>query len=121
MLTSLPSYITIVFLLTVALTFILFLSASKNKIIPSIIMLLWLGISGVLAYKGFFQNTSTVPPRLTFIMIPAFVFIILLLITRKGKSFTGNLDLKMLTLLHIVRVPVELYCIGLLSINLSQR
>ncbi|MFI5133445.1 MAG: hypothetical protein ACHQEB_03870 [Chitinophagales bacterium] len=108
MLTGLPSYVTIVFLLTVVLTFILFLSASKKKSTPAIIILIWLALSGLMAYKGFFQNTKTIPPKMAFIMAPAIVFVILLLVTRKGKTFTDNLDLKMLTLLHIIRIPVEL-------------
>ena len=41
-------------------------------------------------------------------MIPALVVIVLLLATRKGRSFTDELDLKKITLLHVVRIPVEI-------------
>ncbi len=108
MLTDLPIYIFIIFLLTVALTFFLFISAVKNKAITSIIMVLWLALTGVLAYKEVFQNTSATPPRLMLVMVPAILLIILLLITKKGKAFIDNLDLKKLTLLHIIRIPVEI-------------
>jgi len=65
-------------------------------------------LTGILSYKGFFQNTSVMPPRLAFVMVPAIVFIILLMVTKKGKKFIDDLDLKKLTLFHIVRVPVEI-------------
>ena len=107
MLPGLPSYMIIIFILTVILTLILFLSAVKKKTIPAVISLLWLALTGILAYNGFFQNTKGMPPHLAFVVIPAFVFVILLLVTPKGRSFTADLDLKKLTLLHIVRIPVE--------------
>jgi hypothetical protein len=108
MLTSLPSYIIIVFILTVVLTLLLFLSAIKKKSIPAVLSLIWLALTGILAYNGFFQNTKGMPPHLAFIMIPAFVFVIILSITPMGKKFTSGIDLKKLTMLHIVRFPVEI-------------
>jgi glycerol-3-phosphate acyltransferase PlsY len=105
---DLPSYITITFLLTVALTLILFLIAGKNKIVPALIILLWMALNGILAYKGFFENTTATPPRLMIVMAPGFVFTLLLALAPFGKSFRDDLDLKMLTLFHIVRIPVEI-------------
>ncbi|HEV8284605.1 MAG TPA: hypothetical protein VGQ09_09850 [Chitinophagaceae bacterium] len=107
MLTDLPSYITILFLLTVALTFVLFINVVKYKAATSIILLIWLALTGMLAYKGVFQNTAALPPRLMLVMAPALLFIILMLATKKGKVFIDNLDLKKLTLVHIIRLPVE--------------
>jgi hypothetical protein len=108
MLTDIPASIVIIFLLTVALTFLLFINATKNKTITSIILIIWLLITGILSYKQVFENTSAIPPRLMLVMAPAILFIILLLITKKGRGFTDSLDLKKLTLLHIVRIPVEI-------------
>jgi len=107
MLTDIPASIVIIFLLTVALTFLLFINATKNKTITSIILIIWLLLTGILSYKQVFQNTSAIPPRLMLVMAPAILFMILLLITKKGRGFTDSLDLKKLTLLHIVRIPVE--------------
>jgi len=105
---KLPSYITVIFLTTVALTFFLFVNSTKAKLKVALISLAWLGLSGVLAARGFFQNTSAVPPRLVFAILPAIIVMVVLLVTKKGKRFIDGLDLKNLTLLHIVRVPVEL-------------
>ena len=107
MLSNLPAYIVIVFVLSVAVTYYLFILSVKNKRISALLLFLWLVLTGILSFQGVFHNTTAVPPRLALIMAPAFIFIILLLATRKGRSFTDQLDLKRITLLHIVRIPVE--------------
>jgi hypothetical protein len=108
MLTNLPAYVVAIFLLTVALTFYLFVLSVRKKALVSMILLLWLLLTGILSFEGLFQNTTAIPPRLALIMIPALVVIVLLLATKKGRSFTDDLDLKKITLLHIVRIPVEI-------------
>jgi hypothetical protein len=40
--------------------------------------------------------------------VPPLLFILLLIFSKKGKRFTETLNLRILTLLHIVRIPVEL-------------
>lgn len=108
MLTGLPSYISIVFLLTVAITFLLFIRAVKDKTVTCIVLLAWMAVTGALAYKGVFANTKGFPPRFILAVVPAVVFIIILLLNRKGRSFISSLNLKALTILHVVRVPVEI-------------
>lgn len=108
MISNIPSYIVVIFLLTVALTFYFFITSAKNKAAIFLVLLLWLAITGIIAFRGFFQDTSAIPPRLMLVMVPAFLVIIVLMITKTGRSFTDSLDLKQLTLLHLVRVPVEI-------------
>jgi hypothetical protein len=108
MLTNLPAYLNVIFLFTVALTFYLFVLSLRKKIIVSAILLLWLLLTGILSFKGIFQNTAAIPPRLALIMIPALVVIFLLFATKKGRAFTDEFDLKKITLVHIVRIPVEI-------------
>src|SRR6185295_16495349 len=108
MLTNLPDSLVIIFLLTVILTFLLFINAVKNKATVSIVLVVWLAVTGILSFSGLFQETSTVPPRLMICIAPAILFIILLLTTKSGRRFTDKIDLKKLTLVHIVRVPVEI-------------
>jgi hypothetical protein len=107
MLTNLPAYLNIIFVFTVALTFYLFVLSVRKKITVSAILLLWLLLTGILSFKGIFQNTAAIPPRLALIMIPALVVIVLLFATKKGRTFTDEFDLKKITLVHIVRIPVE--------------
>ena len=108
MLTDLPDNLVIIFLLTVILTFLLFINAVRNKPTAAIVLVIWLAVTGILSINKVFQNTSTIPPRLMIVIAPAILFIILLLITKRGRKFTDNIDLKKLTLVHIVRVPVEI-------------
>jgi hypothetical protein len=108
MLTNLPDSLVIIFLLTVILTFLLFINAVKNKATTAVVLVTWLALTGILSFKEVFQNTSTIPPRLMIVIVPAILFIILLLTTKSGKRFTDSIYLKKLTLVHIVRVPVEI-------------
>ena len=108
MLTNLPAYVIAIFLLTVALAFCFFMLSVRKKAPVAMILLLWLSLTGILSFEGIFQNTTSIPPRLALIMIPALVIIVLLLATKQGRSFTDELDLKKITLLHVVRIPVEI-------------
>ncbi|MBL7732170.1 MAG: hypothetical protein JNM88_13400 [Chitinophagaceae bacterium] len=108
MFAGLPNYLVITFLAAVALTFQFLMSAARVKRWPVIIMSAWLLVSGALAFGDFFADTSGMPPRFILAVAPPFIFIILLLITKKGQGFLESLDIRMLTLLHVVRIPVEL-------------
>jgi len=108
MITGLPSYLIITFLAAVALTYQLFITAVKDKKLPTLIIFAWLIITAVLAYTGFLANTTSIPPRFLLAVAPALVFIVFLLISPKGQTFLQTVDLRMLTLLHVVRIPVEL-------------
>jgi hypothetical protein len=105
---KLPLYIIVIFLATVLLTFFLFVTAAKNKSGVALVSLAWLALTGIIAWKGFFQNTAVIPPRLIMVMLPAILIIILSMTTKKGKRFIDDLSLKNLTLIHVVRIPVEL-------------
>jgi len=108
MLTNLPDSLIIIFLLTVILTFLLFINAVKNKATAAVVLVIWLAVTGILSFRQVFQNTSTIPPRLMIVLAPAILFIVLLLVTKSGRRFTDSIDLKKLTLVHIIRVPVEI-------------
>ena len=108
MLTDLPDSLIIIFLLTVILTFLLFTNAFKNRATVAIVSVIWLAVTGILSFRKVFQETSSIPPRLMIVIAPAILFIILLLTTKSGKRFTDSIDLKKLTLVHIVRIPVEI-------------
>jgi hypothetical protein len=108
MLPNLPAYINLIFLLTVASTWLMLLSAQKKKTITALVTLVWLAMTGLLAYRGFFTDTSSFPPKFIFAVVPAVLFIVILLVSKKGQEFCRQLDLRMLTLLHVVRIPVEL-------------
>ena len=100
--------VSITFLLTTALTFFFFLKAARYSKIVFVVLLTWLLVQGTLAYIGFYQNLEVVPPRIFLTFIPTFLLIIGLFSTRSGRDWISKLNLKELTLLHLVRIPVEL-------------
>ena len=108
MISDLPFYIVSVFVLTTLVTVFLFYWASKQSNLVLFVLLSWLAIQAIIAYSEFYLNTTTVPPRFILLVAPAVFVILLLFITKRGKRFVDGLDLKMLTLIHVIRIPVEL-------------
>lgn len=108
MITELPLYVYIGFgLATFPTVFFLFLASNKN--IRALVLIIVLGtIQAILAFQGYFADTTTEPPSFIFLFPPVFILIILLFVTKNGKAFIDQLDLKYLTILHVVRIPVEL-------------
>jgi hypothetical protein len=104
---QLPVYISIFFGLTTLLTVYLFYKASRNSKIVLSISIAWLLLQGVVASTGFYTITDTIPPRFMLLVLPPLAFIFFLFLTKGGKRFIDSLDVKTLTLLHIVRIPVE--------------
>lgn len=104
---NLPASIYLVFGITTFLTIFLFYKATQKSYIFLAVMMLWILLQSIVASTGFY-TIVTQPPRFPLLLGPVFLFISLLFVTAKGRSFVDRLDGKYLTLLHIVRIPVEL-------------
>lgn len=115
MIESLPGYVSIIFILTTFLTvgFILYaIRKTVSETFPAKILLFlipfWLFFQAVLSLGGFYLKTDAFPPRFfLFGVLPA-ILLIILLFTFYSKSFVSLLPLKTLTLLSVVRIPVEI-------------
>ncbi len=83
------------------------LSSGRNRIVLYI-LLFWIGLQSSLAVKGYFLDTTSLPPPQAVMIAPPVLLLIGLLLTSMGRSFLKRLNLKLLTLLHLVRVPVEI-------------
>lgn len=57
---------------------------------------------------GFYTVTDTIPPRFLLLVLPPILFIIGLFTTSKGRQYVDRLDAKTLTVLHTIRIPVEI-------------
>lgn len=110
---NLPLYISIAFVLTTLLAVFIFYKAARNSGYFLFLVLGWMVLQTVVSMTGFYTVTDTIPPRFLFLILPPLLVIVLLFATKRGRQFLGMLDLKMLTLLHIVRIPVELVLFGL--------
>ena len=105
---KLPLFISIVFGLTTLLTVLFFYKAAKSSQTVLFILLGWLLLQGAISLSGFYTVTNTMPPRLALAVVPLLIGIVLLFYTAKGRIFIDTLDAKTLTLLHVIRIPVEL-------------
>jgi hypothetical protein len=105
---DLPIYISVVFILTTCLTIVAFYKAANDSKSTLIICILWLTLQAFVSFTGFYTETNTVPPRFLLLLGPPLLLIAFLFLTARGKSYLDGLDLKYMTLLHTVRIPVEL-------------
>ena len=105
---NLPIYITLIFGLTILLSLFLFCKATGYSKTAVLLLSLWLIVQSVIGLTGFYTVTDKLPPRFLFLVAPALVAIVLLFATSKGKGYIDGWNVKVLTLLHVVRIPVEL-------------
>jgi hypothetical protein len=123
MIENLPLYISIVFGLTTVLALLLFHYAVLNstsdnsvgnaKIILSILSF-WIVIQAVISLNDFYSvDTTSFPPRFAFAILPPFITILILFLTKRGLAFIDNLPLINITYLNIVRIPVEIVLLWL--------
>lgn len=111
---TVPAALGLAFILTTALAVGLFYWAAGQSRRVLGVLLGWLALQGAVAASGFYAVTSaTGPPRLALALVPPVVLIIALFSTVRGRSFLVGLPPAALTLLHVVRVPVELVLLGL--------
>ena len=116
---ELPFYIGFVFagttLLTLLLCFLM-LKKSKHKIVHDNFrtiyfgLVIWIALQGQLSFFHVYTNTLTqFPPRIMLLgVLPMLVCIVLLFATKKGRTIIDGLSLQYLTLINVVRIPVEL-------------
>jgi hypothetical protein len=106
---NLPYYIGICFILTTLVTVGLFYKAARqHPNLTMIVLLTWIAIQAFIAITGFYTQTTGTPPRFMLLVLPPLICIICLFLTAKGKEYLDGLEGKTLTLLHTVRIPVEL-------------
>lgn len=108
MISNLPMVVNIVFILTTLLSIFLFYKATAHSKITLVILFAWILLQAIVSLSGFYTVTDTFPPRFVLLALPTLVFIIILFLSAKGKKYLDGLDMKTLTLLHVVRIPVEL-------------
>lgn len=105
---TLPLYISLVFGVTLLAAIALFYKAAHFSKTVLTVIILWIIVQSIVSFTGFYQSENTLPPRFALLLIPPLIVIISLFITKKGKLFIDRLNIKMLTIIHIIRIPVEL-------------
>lgn len=111
-----PNSITLLFVaITVTTLFVLWNAFQKNKIVLAI-SLLWLTAQGILGCTEFYSVTNSMPPRVMLMIVPPILLILALFSFKRSRVALLNANIKLLTLLHTVRFPVEL-CLYMLYIR----
>lgn len=114
MIENVPSYVSILFILTTFLTIGFLFHAIKKSVFDTAAakivvtaVAFWVLFTAVLAMSGFYLDTEDFPPNFAFLPLPALAFFTFILLFFRN-SFVDRLPLKILTMLHIVRIPVEI-------------
>jgi hypothetical protein len=105
---TIPIYVSLTLVLATILTCWFFWKASRYSKTVLIILLAWLVIQAAMAFTGFYRDYSVLPPRFLLAIGPPMLLTIILFLTRPGRAFIDRLQLDTLTILHIVRIPVEI-------------
>ena len=101
---NLPVYIALLFgLITATTIFIFYFAANRSRKVLAIIIG-WLLVNTILAVQGFYTITDTMPPRFILAIGLPLLSIGILFATKNGQRFINNLNLRYLTLLHIIEV-----------------
>lgn len=96
--------IDLVFILISLVALAWLISISRKNIWLLSLFILWTVLSGLLSYFGFFEVTSDFPPRFVWIILP--VFFIIWVATNRIQA--NDINTKLLTSIHVLRIPVEL-------------
>ena len=109
-----PVYVSVVFMITTFVTVGIFFNGIRSvpASIASRVLLFavpfWLIFQFFLSRTGFYQNNTVLPPRiLAFGVGPTLLLIAVLMIAAR-RSLISSLPLTVLSIIHIVRIPVEL-------------
>lgn len=113
---NVPLYISVLFALTTFLTVFIFYKATQANKASLLLIFIWLVLVGLISLNNFFTVTDTLPPRFILLVAPPLLLMAVLFGTVHGRKYVNKLDIRTLTLLHIVRVPVELV-LFFLSVN----
>ena len=104
MIEELPPFIAFLFTLTTLYAVWLFKKAFRPNQSTWLALFAWLAIQASLAYSGFYQDTTTLPPKFALAILPPFLFVLYLVYIKKG----GGQSLENLHWIHTVRIPVEI-------------
>jgi hypothetical protein len=110
---NLPTYISIVFGLITIITVLLFYRATQHSKLTLIILFAWLALQTLISLTGFYTVNNSLPPRIALLGFPALLCIIILFSTSRGRQYIDQLDPGKLTILHTIRVAVELVLLWL--------
>ena len=112
MISNVPSWVEVLFILTTVLTVALFYFLNSR---PKLLLAIIVGygiLQSVLANAGFYQ-VDGFPPRPLFVLLPTFFVLVYGLTGRRVAWAEKNRNLKYSYFLHTIRIPVEIVLLQL--------
>jgi hypothetical protein len=110
---TLPLSLSLLFGLTVIVAVWLLYKASRYSTPFLLIVVLWIAAQSMLGINGFYKINTT-PPRFMLLTMPPVLFLLIALLLPKGRRFMDGLNLKVITIFHTIRIPVEIVLYWLL-------
>ncbi len=111
-------FLSMSFIAVVVLTYLGFARWAKPSKAILVFLAVWILAQSGISLTGFYKNTEAFPPRFILVLGPPIITLLLLFLTGKGKRVLNSLNFQKLTLLHTIRIPVELILFGLFTQNL---
>ncbi|MFK7756661.1 MAG: hypothetical protein AB8B53_06995 [Flavobacteriales bacterium] len=108
MIDSIPYWLSGLFIATALATLMLYFRAHAVSKLAAALICFWTIFQSFLAFTLFYRVTDTLPPRYALVLIPAAIFIIIGLTNKPLERLLTSKNLKKSTLIHTVRIPVEL-------------
>jgi hypothetical protein len=69
---------------------------------------IWIAVQSGASLAGYFKVTDTMFPRLLLVVVPPALLMAWLFLARPGKALMDRMNVDLLTMLHVVRTPIEL-------------
>jgi hypothetical protein len=122
---DLPALLTFGFIGTTLLCFLMLvfslLNAEEVRIkkrahLVALLLLTWLIFQSTLGLNKWYQDRLAVPPHMMFPIVVAILVMLILFVVPRGRRFIDGLSITSLTMMQVVRVPVEL-CLWGLAMN----
>jgi hypothetical protein len=100
--------IQLLFLATTIACIFLFLKAVRyNRSVLFAILFIAL-LQSTMALTGFYLEFDARPPRFLILIFPSLLLVQMFFLSKGGKQIVNGLDIKQLTIVHTVRIPVEI-------------
>lgn len=97
----------VIFGLITFLVVFTFHQALKSSGTFAAMAVIWIVMQSGVALAGYFKNTDTIFPRLLLLVVPPAILLAWLFFARPGKVLMDRMDIHLLTMIHVVRAPIE--------------
>ena len=99
--------VSLIFGLIAFLTVFTFYKAAGAGTTIGIALLFWVTFHSVLSASGFYKTTDTITLKLSLVTLLPLLLLVWLFSARPGKAFLDRMDMHLLTVIHVVRAPME--------------